>query len=298
MTITAAVSPFETDTEGITFLELEITGNCNLHCAHCYADSGPRGTHGTMTVADWKNVIDQAYVHETIASVQFIGGEPTEHPAFAELMTYALETGLGVEVYTNLVAVTPELWELYSHPNAYLATSYYSDVPETHDAITRRKGSHFATLTNIKEAVRRGIIIRAGVVEQHPGQRATEAAEQLRDLGVIVNHDRMRAVGRGDQTRSGISSVTELCGKCAKNNLAIGPNGDVWGCTISRFLPSPGNVKVTPLAEILASTAFGQLRAVIPPRIRGCGPDSDSAPSVCGPDVKRAPAAALPKADQ
>jgi MoaA/NifB/PqqE/SkfB family radical SAM enzyme len=298
VTITTAVSPFETDTKGITFLELEITGKCNLHCAHCYAESGPRGNHGTMTVKDWKNVIDQAYAHETIVSVQFIGGEPTEHPNFAELMTYALGTGLGVEVYSNLVSVTPELWELYSHPNAYLATSYYSDVPETHDAITRRKGSHAATLMNIKEAVRRGIIIRAGVVEQHPGQRAAEAAQQLRDLGVNVNEDRMRAVGRGDQSRSGISSVTELCGKCAKNNLAIGPNGDVWGCTISRFLPSPGNVKVTSLAAVLDSAAFEQLRAVIPPRTRGCDPDSDSAPSVCGPDVKRVPAAVKEKAAQ
>lgn len=281
-------SPFVSDTEGITFLELEITGKCNLACAHCYADSGPRGTHGTMTADDWKRVIDQADESPSIKAVQFIGGEPTEHPDFIELMTHALTTDLGVEVYSNLVKVTPELWELYSHPNAFLATSYYSDDPATHDAITRRRGSHAATLFNITEAVRRGIIIRAGVVEQSENQRAHEAAEQLRTLGVHVNEDRMRAVGRGD--RNGIRSVSELCGKCAKNNLAISPDGEVWGCTLSRFLPSPGNVKVQSLAAILDGPGLAKLQAAIPPRTRQCEPDGDSAPSVCGPDVKRAPA--------
>ena len=33
----------------VTFLELEITGQCQLVCAHCYAESGPGGSHGSMT---------------------------------------------------------------------------------------------------------------------------------------------------------------------------------------------------------------------------------------------------------
>jgi MoaA/NifB/PqqE/SkfB family radical SAM enzyme len=199
------------------------------------------------------------------------------------MMTHALGTGLGVEVYSNLVKVTPELWELYSHPKAFLATSYYSDVPAEHDQITRRKGSHVATLGNIREAVQRGITIRAGVVKQFPEQRAEQAAEQLRAIGVDhVNLDRMRSVGRGERTS--LPSVSELCGRCAKNNLAISPDGEVWGCTISRFLPSPGNVKVQDLAAILNGPGLATLRAAIPARTDGCSPD-DSAPSVCGPDV-------------
>ena len=81
--------------------------------------------------------------------------------------------------------------------------------------------------------------------------------------------------------------MSELCGRCAKNNLAISPDGEVWGCTISRFLPPAGNVKALSLKSILDGKAMAELRAAIPPRTgRGCDPDGDSAPSVCGPDVK------------
>lgn len=44
----------------ISTLELELTGRCALQCVHCNADSGPSGTHGTMTNDDWVSVIDQS----------------------------------------------------------------------------------------------------------------------------------------------------------------------------------------------------------------------------------------------
>jgi hypothetical protein len=43
-----------------SFLELEITGFCQLKCIHCYAESGPHGGRGTMTTDNWEHVIDQA----------------------------------------------------------------------------------------------------------------------------------------------------------------------------------------------------------------------------------------------
>ena len=38
--------------QSLSFMWLELTGKCQLACGHCYADSGPAGTHGTMTAAD------------------------------------------------------------------------------------------------------------------------------------------------------------------------------------------------------------------------------------------------------
>lgn len=43
-----------------SFLWLEITGRCQLACVHCYAESGPAGSHGLMTKADWLRVLDEA----------------------------------------------------------------------------------------------------------------------------------------------------------------------------------------------------------------------------------------------
>uniref|UniRef100_UPI0020255946 radical SAM protein n=1 Tax=Frankia sp. CiP1_Cm_nod1 TaxID=2897160 RepID=UPI0020255946 len=105
------------------FLWLEITGRCQLACVHCYADASPRGSHGTMTAADWRRLIEDAAGHG-IEMVQFIGGEPTMHPAFPALVTHSLAAGLRVEVFSNLYRVTPTLWELFSRPGVRLATSY------------------------------------------------------------------------------------------------------------------------------------------------------------------------------
>jgi MoaA/NifB/PqqE/SkfB family radical SAM enzyme len=43
----------------LKFAWLEVTGLCNEFCDHCYADSSPKGTHGAMSVHDWKRVIDE-----------------------------------------------------------------------------------------------------------------------------------------------------------------------------------------------------------------------------------------------
>src|SRR5438874_12611344 len=145
---------------GTRFLWLELTGRCQLACAHCYADSGPSGTHGAVSRAGWVRVLNQA-AELRVEMVQFIGGEPTLYPEFASLVDHALLLGLAVEVFTNLVHVTAELWETFSRLGVSLATSYYSDDPVNHARITGRP-SHARTRANIIEAVRRDIPLRAG----------------------------------------------------------------------------------------------------------------------------------------
>src|SRR5580658_3777795 len=103
----------------VTFLELEITGRCQLACVHCYAGSSPDGSTGTMTVPDWEQVINDAQ-SVGVKAVQFIGGEPTLHPELPRLIRYALGMGLRADVYTNLVHVQPELWRLFELPGVSL----------------------------------------------------------------------------------------------------------------------------------------------------------------------------------
>src|SRR5690606_35962982 len=116
-----------------------------------------------MTTTDWLRVLDQAAALG-VEMVQFIGGEPTLHPDLPRLVEHAPHHGLAVEVFTNLVHVTAELWELFSRPGVSLATSYYSDDPAEHAGITGRP-SHLRTKANIAEAIRRGIPLRVGVID-------------------------------------------------------------------------------------------------------------------------------------
>ena len=44
----------------LSFLWAEVTSTCQLSCVHCYAGSGPDGTHGVMTADDWETVLTDA----------------------------------------------------------------------------------------------------------------------------------------------------------------------------------------------------------------------------------------------
>ncbi|ORT51302.1 hypothetical protein UK99_07245 [Frankia casuarinae] len=118
MTTTLAPPPIDR-------LSLELTGRCQLSCSHCYADSGPAGGHGPMTAADWAEVIDAA-AELGVRLVSMIGGEPTLHPALPEFVGRALDTGMTVEIFTNLVRIPDGLWPTLTRPGVRMSTSYYT----------------------------------------------------------------------------------------------------------------------------------------------------------------------------
>jgi pyruvate-formate lyase-activating enzyme len=259
------------------FLELEITRRCQLTCPTlCFVKAGPTQGHGTMSGEEWRRVIGEAAALG-VKKIQLIGGEPTLHPEFAELVEHALAQGLQVRVYSNLYRVRREHWELFSRSGVTLATSYYADTDEGHDEVTGRTGSHEATRSNIIEAHRRGIRVRVGIVDTRDGQRVEQARAELEELGITDVHiDRVRAVGNAAKD-TGLPSTSELCGRCARGTAAVLSDGTVVPCVIGRFLPA-GQIKSTPLAGIFGSPQWQQVAASIPAgRLEPCGPD-------CGPN--------------
>jgi MoaA/NifB/PqqE/SkfB family radical SAM enzyme len=230
-----------------TFLWLEITGKCQLNCEHCYADSGPEGDHGSMTLEDWRRVIDQAAA-VGVREAQFIGGEPTLHEGLADMVMHALRRGMLVEVFSNLVHVTDELWHVFSLPGVRLATSYYSDDAGQHKHITRRP-THARTQRNIAMAAKRGIPLRAGVIDLGGGQRVAEAREQLVHLGVPeIGYHQVQGIGRAGCGEG--PAAPELCGRCGDRVAAVMPDGTVRPCIMSRWM-DVGNVRFQSLATAL-----------------------------------------------
>ncbi|MFF9398474.1 radical SAM protein [Streptomyces sp. NPDC014744] len=207
--------PTREPVSGIRSLELEITGKCQLACSHCLSESSPQADQGSMTFEDWRAVICDAAALG-IRTIQIIGGEPTVHPRWRDLTEHALSLGRHVEVYSNLYKVREEWWELFTHPAVTLATSYYSDDPAEHDRITGRSGSYVRTRCNIREAVTRGVTVRAGIVDVLPGQRVAEARAELRSMGVSrITVDRARAVGRS-LLPGQAPTLEEMCGRCTR----------------------------------------------------------------------------------
>lgn len=264
--------------QDLTFVWLEITGRCQLRCTHCYAGSSPQGTHGTMTIADWRCVIDDV-AQLGGRMVQFIGGEPTQHRSLPDLVDHALGCGLAVEVFSNLVHVSARLWEVFARPGVRLATSYYSDDAGQHEAITKNRGSHARTKANIVEALRRSIPLRVGLIDVQDGQRVASARIELEALGVTeIDLDRLRQVGRG--VRDQQPSVEQLCGRCAKGVVAVSSDGSVWPCVFARWLPV-GNVRRSSLREVVGGSVLATTRMRLNQNFakRKCGPESRCDPS-------------------
>ncbi|GAA4970816.1 hypothetical protein GCM10023205_40600 [Yinghuangia aomiensis] len=263
-------------------LWLDLTRKCALSCTHCYNASGPDETHGTMTRDDWLTVLDQA-AGLGVEQVQMIGGEPTMHPHFAELLSHPLSVGLRVEVYSNLVRVTPAWWELFRRSGVSLATSYYSADAAAHDAVTQRP-SHARTESNIITALRLGIPLRVGVIGVDADQDVSKAVARLRDLGVTdVRVDHARPFGRAGAS----TDPAGLCGGCGNGRAAIGPTGDVTPCVMSAWL-TVGNIRTAPLSATLNGDGMAEAISTICDARAGNeplpppGPQPPSGP--CNPD--------------
>ncbi|MFG3100386.1 radical SAM protein [Streptomyces sp. NPDC048182] len=221
---------------GITLLELEITGS--------------DGSPGDMTRDDWLAVVTDASALG-IPRVRLVGGEPTGHPDWREIAELALALGMGVEILSDLCAVREPWWELLTRDGMSLGTRYHSDDPEEHDRITGRPGSHVRTRRAIREAVGRGVTLRAAIVASLPGQRVAEARAELESLG--VEH---------------IRTLDERCGRCARGRAMVLVNGDLAGCAPKRDVPV-GDVRTAPLGTLLGGKAWALLSAQPPPRTAG-----------------------------
>jgi len=259
-------------------LELEITGTCQAACTHRFADSGPTVTHGSMTEDDWKRVISEAS-DLGAEVVQFIGGEPTLRPDLPEILTHALRSGLGVEVFSNLIHVRREMWDVLSLPGVSLGTSYYSDRADEHEKIPKVRGSYRRTRDNISTAVGHGIPVRAAIVHVLDEQRVNEAAAELRLMGLEhITISRTHPFGRGASGKA--PDPAELCGRCTRGRGAVMPNGDVTGCVMSRAWPA-GNVREQPLEAILTGSGWADIASMVPEPVAGACPPDDSGD--CGP---------------
>ncbi|MFE2870355.1 hypothetical protein [Embleya sp. NPDC059259] len=129
--------------------------------------------------------------------VRLAGGDPSR-------LRSLLHVGRSVEVCTDLVAVTREQWTLFQDPRVRLATSWYSDDPAEHDAITDRPGSYARARENLIIALGIHVPVRVLMVEVRAGQRIAQGRAELLRLGVrasVIRVDRVRC-SDGAKTRS------------------------------------------------------------------------------------------------
>lgn len=276
----------------LSFIWLEITEKCNLTCNHCYADSSPNlNLFGNMEYKDWLTVIDEASSFGC-CELQFIGGEPTLYPHLIDLIKYASEKGFSlIEVFTNATMISPKLLGCFKENNVQVATSFYSENPKVHDAITQGKGSWQRTVSGIKTIIEAELPLRVGVIEmENNSGQFHQTANFLKSIGVSqVGFDRQRGVGRSNSVVSietPSESLSELCGECWKGKLCVTSSGNTYPCVFSRKTLL-GNAKNS-IGKILESPTLQKFRNQVrhyqeENTIMACLPNSPYPPAPCYP---------------
>lgn len=176
----------------VTFAWIEITQNCNLVCRHCYEGSSRNERKSEMKFEDFTYIVDQL-VQMGVKSIQLVGGEPLMHSQITQMIDYVHGKFSYIEVYTNGTLLNDKLLDLMKTKGITLAMSYYSEVPEIHDFVTRTPGSLKTTQKNICAAIEKEIPIRLASVEMRDVPKF-----ELKSFDVPFRSDLPRLTGRAD----------------------------------------------------------------------------------------------------
>ncbi|HEY5672462.1 MAG TPA: radical SAM protein [Malonomonas sp.] len=81
-------------------LTVAITGQCNLHCAHCWVEAGPTSTAAQVSTQKLQRLIEDFAALDG-AALRLTGGEPLLHPDWLELLAAGDAAGLKLLLQTN-----------------------------------------------------------------------------------------------------------------------------------------------------------------------------------------------------
>ena len=132
-----------------------VTPECNLACAHCYAACRD-GAGDVLDTDEARRVVDDLAEWQ-VPVLLFSGGEPFCRRDIRELAEYAKGKGLRVTFSTNGTLIDDNLADWL----ARLGTGYVGisidGTEEVHDSFRRRRGAYAASLAAIRMLVARGV---------------------------------------------------------------------------------------------------------------------------------------------
>jgi len=120
---------------------IEPTNSCNCRCVHCPTHTDMARARGVMDFALYTRIIDELAPHWAEITVNlYKHGEPTLHPRIFDMVDYARERNLFVQMNTNFAAIRPEQVEALKRVD-YLGVSIDAASQETYHAVKGR--DHF-----------------------------------------------------------------------------------------------------------------------------------------------------------
>lgn len=134
----------------MSHVELEISNPCNEHCVHCYRHC-LNSKKGFLTAAQVQSVLEQAK-EIGAENVTVTGGESLLNPEWREICKLTESLGFRLSLFTNGSLMTESDADFISTLKNLkeVQFSLYSLDEETHDKITRLKGSCAKTKNAVK----------------------------------------------------------------------------------------------------------------------------------------------------
>ncbi|SHE80492.1 mycofactocin radical SAM maturase [Ferrithrix thermotolerans DSM 19514] len=177
-------------------LTWELTYACNLACSHCLSSSGRKDPR-ELSTEEAKGLIDQ-FKEMDIFYINIGGGEPTVRSDFKEVVSYALDKGIGVKFSTNGTRIDQEMARWIAS-EAYLDVQVSLDGPreEQNDSI-RGDGSFKSAIKALESLQRHGATSYkiSSVVTKVSIGHLDELYELSNALGAQLRLTRLRPSGR------------------------------------------------------------------------------------------------------
>lgn len=85
---------------GLTSVDVYVTSQCNRRCTYCFLPSEFFASGARMSLDAFSGVVTWCLRHG-VGEITLLGGEPSLHPSFAEMVAAASGQGLDVRVVTN-----------------------------------------------------------------------------------------------------------------------------------------------------------------------------------------------------
>jgi len=124
--------------------EIALTYRCTHRCSFCYASAGPRASRADeMSTEQVKRIIDRIFDEAHVPTISFTGGEPTLRKDLPDLIRYAKQKSMRVNLITNAMRLAKPAYaaELKQAGLDSAQVSLEAADAQTHDAITKVPGS-------------------------------------------------------------------------------------------------------------------------------------------------------------
>lgn len=145
----------------------EVTRRCNLDCTMCYVVGHHEAHPEELTTAECREVLDQLATAGTL-QLAFSGGEPFMREDFIQLLEHARARAFNIDILTNGTMIGPDTARTLRELAVWQVNiSLLGATPQTHDAITRRKGSFNRALNAIHLLLDAGVKVRIKTLLMH-----------------------------------------------------------------------------------------------------------------------------------